>query len=277
MSGTSMATPHVSGALSLLLAHNPALTAAQACASVLDSGDLVSSLAGKTQTGRRLNVFNALRTDPPPVASTGTASSVTASGATLGGTIGSRCATTTWQFEYGPTQAYGTLDAARRGRQPVGWRLGDDQRPDARDDVPLPPRRGARIRAVHGRRCHFHDRDRIAHRLVDTRRRAAGHDTAGHHGAGGATQRSRAIAKRARVTCVRARSTVRCRVTNTTRAVRIRLVLRRRGRIVARASGLSGIRIKVRGGKPKPGRYTVTLTVLENDEKATSTKRIRIR
>ncbi len=108
MSGTSMATPHVSGALSLLLAHEPALTAAQACASVLDSGDLVSSLAGKTQTGRRLNVFNALRTDPTPVASTGTASPVTTTGATLGGTIGSRCAKTTWQFEYGPTQAYGT-------------------------------------------------------------------------------------------------------------------------------------------------------------------------
>ncbi len=85
------------------------------------------------------------------------------------------------------------------------------------------------------------------------------------------------IAKRARVTCTRVRRTVRCRVTNTTRAVRIRLVLKRRGRVVARAAGLSGSRIKVRGGKPKPGRYRVTLTILENDEKATVTKRIRIR
>ena len=85
------------------------------------------------------------------------------------------------------------------------------------------------------------------------------------------------IAKRARVTCTRSRGTVRCRVTRTTRAVRVRLVLKRRGRIVARATGLSGRRLKLRGGKPRPGRYTLKLTILENDDRAAATKRIRIR
>ena len=85
------------------------------------------------------------------------------------------------------------------------------------------------------------------------------------------------IARQARVTCARVRGKFRCRVTRTTRAVRIRLVLKRRGKVVARAAGLSGRRLRLRGGKAKPGRYTITLTVLENDAKAVATKRIRIR
>jgi hypothetical protein len=85
------------------------------------------------------------------------------------------------------------------------------------------------------------------------------------------------IAKQARVTCTRSRGTVRCRVTNTTRAVRVKLVLKRRGKVLARGAGLSGNRIRLRGAKPKPGRYTLTLTVLENDDKSTVTKRVQIR
>jgi len=61
MSGTSMATPHVSGAAALLLASNPNLTMQQLKSLLIFNGDPVASLAGKTLTGRRLNVFNSLQ------------------------------------------------------------------------------------------------------------------------------------------------------------------------------------------------------------------------
>ncbi len=54
--GTSMATPHVAGAAALLLAQNPNLTVQQLKSLLIFNGDPVSSLAGKTLTGRRLNV-----------------------------------------------------------------------------------------------------------------------------------------------------------------------------------------------------------------------------
>src|SRR6185295_8284920 len=60
MSGTSMATPHVAGAAALLLAKNPNLTIQQLKAMLIYNGDPVASLAGKTLTGRRLNVANSV-------------------------------------------------------------------------------------------------------------------------------------------------------------------------------------------------------------------------
>ncbi|MFM2090297.1 MAG: hypothetical protein RLZZ127_786 [Planctomycetota bacterium] len=60
LSGTSMATPHVSGALALLWSVNAGLSATAAKAAILEQGDAIPALAGKTLTGKRLNVHRAL-------------------------------------------------------------------------------------------------------------------------------------------------------------------------------------------------------------------------
>jgi subtilisin family serine protease len=59
-SGTSMATPHMSGAAALEWTHYPTATVAQIRAALLNSVDAKSSLTGKTVTGGRLNAYRAL-------------------------------------------------------------------------------------------------------------------------------------------------------------------------------------------------------------------------
>lgn len=54
--GTSMATPHVSGAAALYASLNPGATAAQIKAALLNSATPTASLSGKCATGGRLNV-----------------------------------------------------------------------------------------------------------------------------------------------------------------------------------------------------------------------------
>ncbi len=58
--GTSSATAHVSGVVGLLLSVNPGLTVAQIRNAIINTGDVLPSLAGKTLTGRRLNARAAL-------------------------------------------------------------------------------------------------------------------------------------------------------------------------------------------------------------------------
>lgn len=60
LSGTSMATPHVSGAAGLVWSYNPSLTALQVKEILMESVDPVASLSGITVTGGRLNVNEAL-------------------------------------------------------------------------------------------------------------------------------------------------------------------------------------------------------------------------
>lgn len=74
LSGTSMATPLVSGVLATMLAERPDLSYAQQIGALLASVDAIPALKGKVITGGRVNAFQALRlvrdlpTDwvPPP-------------------------------------------------------------------------------------------------------------------------------------------------------------------------------------------------------------------
>ncbi|MFY8274853.1 S8 family serine peptidase [Pseudoalteromonas sp. SSDWG2] len=59
-SGTSMASPHVAGAAALLLSGNPNLTTAQLKSILMNTGDHLVSLEGKTINSKRLNLINAL-------------------------------------------------------------------------------------------------------------------------------------------------------------------------------------------------------------------------
>ena len=66
-SGTSMATPHVSGVAALLLSQDPGLTALEVKERILNYVDPIEALQGNTVTGGRLNAYNALtETQPLP-------------------------------------------------------------------------------------------------------------------------------------------------------------------------------------------------------------------
>ena len=64
-SGTSMATPHVAGAAALALSVNPALNFQELKDLLMNSGDDNAALTGKTVSGKRLNVLNALQDANP--------------------------------------------------------------------------------------------------------------------------------------------------------------------------------------------------------------------
>jgi subtilisin family serine protease len=74
LSGTSMATPHVTGVAALVLARNPAFSTAQIKGRLLASTDAKASLAGKTVSGGRINASKAVgatTANRPPVANAG--------------------------------------------------------------------------------------------------------------------------------------------------------------------------------------------------------------
>ncbi|MEA2288208.1 MAG: thermitase, partial [Solirubrobacteraceae bacterium] len=68
MNGTSMATPHVSGAAALVLASRPELTPWQVGRALIASADRVAGLATKTVSGGRLNAAAALTVPAPDAA-----------------------------------------------------------------------------------------------------------------------------------------------------------------------------------------------------------------
>ncbi|MCD8483436.1 MAG: S8 family serine peptidase [Verrucomicrobia bacterium] len=81
-SGTSMATPHVSGAAALLLARNPLLSPAQVKEILLNAVDPLPSLAGRVASGGRLNLRRTLEAASPPWLAPATRSGTVAPGET---------------------------------------------------------------------------------------------------------------------------------------------------------------------------------------------------
>lgn len=65
-SGTSMACPHVSGAVALVMAQFPAMDLAAVKVQILNTVDPLDSLAGNTLTGGRLNLARAVGGTPDP-------------------------------------------------------------------------------------------------------------------------------------------------------------------------------------------------------------------
>jgi subtilisin family serine protease/subtilisin-like proprotein convertase family protein len=83
LSGTSMASPHVAGAAALLWSQNPTWTAQQVKDALMNTGDSIAALAGKTVSGKRLNINNALTaTELPSVTVSVSPSSVQEDGTT---------------------------------------------------------------------------------------------------------------------------------------------------------------------------------------------------
>ncbi|MFM2105587.1 MAG: hypothetical protein RL338_619 [Chloroflexota bacterium] len=109
-SGTSMATPHVSGAVALCASINPSLTPAQLKSAILGSAVPTASLAGKTLTGGRLDA-GALpticlpSTEPP----TGTVTGLTAATASLSSILLTWTDGVTGETSYEIQRAPGTL------------------------------------------------------------------------------------------------------------------------------------------------------------------------
>ncbi|MBL7672328.1 MAG: S8 family serine peptidase [Bdellovibrionaceae bacterium] len=71
MTGTSQATAFVSGAVVLIMANQPAFKSDDIKKYILKTGDAMSSLADKTSSSRRLNLFKALTTLDQEVSATG--------------------------------------------------------------------------------------------------------------------------------------------------------------------------------------------------------------
>ena len=104
-SGTSMATPHVSGAALLILSKCSNLDTAGLKTNILNNVDTVTSLAGKTVTGGRLNVNNAMLACNAPVSPTITSTTLSVnpqSPSTYGNPI-------TFTATVSPTAASGTV------------------------------------------------------------------------------------------------------------------------------------------------------------------------
>ncbi|MDO8561276.1 MAG: S8 family serine peptidase [bacterium] len=68
--GTSMAAPHVAGLAALIWSYNPTLSLTHLEALIESSGDMLASLSGTTQSGRRINAESALATFSPHIGAT---------------------------------------------------------------------------------------------------------------------------------------------------------------------------------------------------------------
>ncbi|HEX6026662.1 MAG TPA: S8 family peptidase [Solirubrobacter sp.] len=274
-SGTSMAAAHVAGAAALVFSARPGASVASVKADLLSTGDAVPALVNRTATGRRLDVRAALLRD---LVKTGAATQLTQTGARLDGSVRSPGPPTSYQFEYGPTNAYGSVAPAvpapvgGLNSTPVGEAI-DGLAPGATYHFRL-------VALVNGRRVPGEDR------VFTTLNAGSG----GGSGGGSAPpttnnppQRSlRDITVRSCRRTGRGRKTrLRCTLTRAEALVSARLRLKRARRTIANAtvkpsrSGTLTMRLK---RTLKRGRYVLTLRLADQAGKTrTITFRFRIR
>ena len=121
LSGTSMATPHVAGVASLLLAEEPGLSAEELKNLILTGVDPLSSLEGITLTGGRLNAFNSLSELGPPAELIGTPGDDVISGTNRGDLINGLGGNDILQGRGGDDRVLGGS-----GRDDIGGGTGND-------------------------------------------------------------------------------------------------------------------------------------------------------
>ena len=107
--GTSMAAPHVAGAVASMAAKFPAENAGTRIAYILAGADRITGLAGTTTTGARLNVYRSLDHVGPTVMAIGSPH--------WGHGAGRRCPSASWPATTSPAwRASSTRSPAARGR-----------------------------------------------------------------------------------------------------------------------------------------------------------------
>ncbi len=114
MDGTSMAVPHLLGLCLLIQAFDSGLSNLEIKEIIEDNVDVVPSLIGKVATNGRANAYKAvLSLINSPIATTGSATLVTANSATLNGTVNPNNGKVeaAYYFEYGLTTGYGSSTA----------------------------------------------------------------------------------------------------------------------------------------------------------------------
>ncbi len=109
LDGTSMAAPHVTGAAGLLFSLKPSATVAEVKRALLSSVDPVASLAGRTTTGGRLNVADALDRLVPPAGGTPAPDTVISTAPANGTT------STTATFAFGAGDLFATFECQLDG------------------------------------------------------------------------------------------------------------------------------------------------------------------
>ncbi len=126
--GTLMASPHVAGAVGMLMAYNPSATLAEVKAAIMDGTDLIPSLAGITVSEGRLNLAGALALMEPPGDPGDYYQIEVNDGDTL--TIGTSTPGTQWPYEF-----ENLLDPAVELYDPSGLLVAadDNSAPDGRN------------------------------------------------------------------------------------------------------------------------------------------------